>query len=166
MQHEESPFVSRFTMEIVAASATLVFGLIVIAGGIEYEHGWDASGPKPGYFPFYIGILIVIGSIGVLAQTLLGRAQMTAPFVTVIRARRVAAFVLPVVGFVVLANLLGLYAAMAIYLCAVMVLQGGYRLWVAVLTSAAMTVFFFFVFERWFRVQLLKGPIEAWFGIY
>jgi len=166
MRHDEQTFVSRFTMEIVAASATLVFGLIVIAGGIEYEHGWDSSGPKPGYFPFYIGILIAIGSIGVLAQTLLGRARMTEPFVTVTRARRVAAFVLPVVGFVVLAHWLGLYVAMAVYLCAVMVLQGDYRLWVAVLTSAGMTVFFFFVFERWFRVQLLKGPVEAWFGIY
>jgi Tripartite tricarboxylate transporter TctB family len=166
MQHEGPAFVSRFTMEIVTAAVTLVFGLIVIAGGIEYEHGWDASGPKPGYFPFYIGILIVIGSVGVLAQAFLGRARMSEAFVTAVRARRVAAFVLPVIGFVVLANVMGLYVAMAVYLCAVMVLQGDYRLSVALLTAITTTVFFFFVFERWFKVQLLKGPIEAWFGIY
>lgn len=166
MQHDEQAVVSRFTMEIVTALVTLVFGLVVIAGGVEYEHGWDASGPKPGYFPFYIGILIVIGGVGVLAQTLLGRTRITQAFVTRVQARRVSAFVLPVIGFVVLANVLGLYVATAIYLCAVMVLQGGYRLPVALLTSVAMTVFFFFVFDRWFKVQLLKGPVESWLGIY
>jgi hypothetical protein len=166
MQHDEQAFVSRFTMEVVTALATLVFGLIVIAGGVEYEHGWDASGPKPGYFPFYIGILIVIGSAAVLAQTLLGRARITDPFVTAKQARRIAAFVLPVAGFVVLANVLGLYVATAVYLCGVMMLQGGYRWPAAALTAIAMAVFFYVLFERWFKVQLLKGPLEAWLGIY
>jgi hypothetical protein len=27
-------------------------------------------------------------------------------------------------------------------------------------------VFFFFVFDRWLKVPLMKGPLEAWLGIY
>ena len=61
---------------------------------------------------------------------------------------------------------LGLYVATALYLGIVMRVQGGYRLVTAIAAAVATSVFFYVVLEMWFRVPLLKGPLEAALGIH
>ena len=69
-------------------------------------------------------------------------------------------------AFVFLAHFLGLYVSLALYLFGAMVFQGGYRPLKAALISLASPLIFYAVFERWFQVPLLKGPLEALFGIH
>ncbi len=38
----------------------MVFGAIVIVGSMQAGIDWGAEGPRAGFFPFYIGIAIVI----------------------------------------------------------------------------------------------------------
>lgn len=166
MTSEDRVILSRFTMELVTALAVLVAGVVVIVGAIEYDIGWDEAGPQAGYFPFYVGLIIVGASLGILAQTLLARRGAAEGFLSRVQAQRVAAFFLPIVAFVVLSVLLGLYVATLVYLGAVMVWQGGYRLPFALGVSAGVTVFFFVLFEWWFKVPLLKGPLEPLLGIH
>ena len=45
-------------------------------------------------------------------------------------------------------------------------LQGSYRLTTAIIVAIATSVFFYVVLELWFRVPLLKGPLEAVLGIF
>ena len=61
---------------------------------------------------------------------------------------------------------LGLYVATALYLGAVMYVQGGYRLVTSAAVAIATSAFFYVVLETWFRVPLLKGPLEAALGIH
>ena len=35
-----------------------LFALVVIAGSLQVGIGWGAEGPKAGFFPFYVGLLI------------------------------------------------------------------------------------------------------------
>jgi uncharacterized membrane protein YraQ (UPF0718 family) len=78
----------------------------------------------------------------------------------------VASFFLPMLAFVVVARLLGLYVATALYLAFVMWVQGKYRLVISVASGIAAAVIFYFVLEVAFQVPLLKGPLEAALGLY
>jgi hypothetical protein len=155
--------VRRFAAEIVTALVTLALGITIVVGAREFGTGWSAGGPEPGTFPFYVGILVAAASAGNLFLAWRRRRPDRA-FVTPQQLRRIAAFGLPILGFVALALVLGFYVATAIYLALVMRVQGRFR-WLACLAVALGTsAFFFAVLEMWFKVPLLKGPVEALFG--
>jgi hypothetical protein len=156
---------SRFMLEVFTALVLAGVGIGVVFGAVEYDIGWDEAGPQPGYFPFRIGLIMTAASLGVLVQAFVGR-RSGETFLTRQRLARVAAFFLPVAAFVVGAIFLGLYVAMLLYLFAAMLIQGGYRWPVSAAVSLGVTAFFFVLFEWWFTVPLLKGPLEALIGIY
>jgi hypothetical protein len=166
MMTDDRPVVSRYVMELATACAVGAIGVAVVIGALEYQIGWDDAGPQPGYFPFFVGLLIIIGSIGVAGQAFLTYRRSGEVFLGAQHARRVAAFFLPIVAFVAAALLVGIYVAMALYLFGVMTVQGRYRLAFAALVSGGTTVGFFVLFEIIFTQPLLKGPVEAWLGFY
>ena len=158
--------VSRWQAELMAAAATAGLGLAVMVGALEYGVAWRAAGPQAGTFPFLMGLLVLIGSAGTALQTVIGRRDLEAPVLDREQAMRVVSFVGPIVLFVAASLWLGLYVSGALYLTLVMWLQGGYRPLVALGTGIAAAVFFYLVLERAFQVPLLKGPLEAAFGLY
>ncbi|MDQ2917370.1 MAG: tripartite tricarboxylate transporter TctB family protein [Casimicrobiaceae bacterium] len=152
--------VTRFAAEMVTALVTFGLGSAVMIGAREYGTGWTESGPEPGAFPFYVGVLVMAASVGNLVWAWRKR-RPGAVFLDAPQLRRIAAFGLPLLGFVALSVTLGFYVAIALYLGAVMRLQGKYR-WVPCIAVAFGTsAFFFLVLEVWFKVPLLKGPLEA-----
>jgi hypothetical protein len=162
----ERALVSRTTMEVATALATLAAGAAVMWGAIEHDIGWGDSGPAAGYFPFRIGVLIVLGSLGNLALALWRRRDETSVFLTTVQARRVLAFAVPILAFVIVSLWLGLYVATILYLFFVMVFQGGYRPLFALGLGLAVAVVMRLVFPMWFKVPLLTGPLEAMLGLY
>jgi hypothetical protein len=158
--------ISRYTAEIGTATLTAGLGLAAVVGALEFGIGWGDAGPEPGAFPFYIGLLVVAASIGTLIQATIGRHGLQSVFLHKEEAKRVASFFLPMLAFVVVARLLGLYVATALYLAFVMWAQGKYRLVISVASGIAAAVIFYFVLEVAFQVPLLKGPLEAALGLY
>lgn len=161
--------VTRRALEVVAALFAFAFGTTIILGALEYHVGWGDRGPEPGYFPFWMGLIVVVGSIGALFEALLSRRHADAPVaINADQARRIVTFLLPMVGFLALALVfkLGLYVAMVAYVLTVMLWQGRYRLPAALAVSLGTAAAFYFMFELWLHVPLMKGPIEAWFGLH
>jgi hypothetical protein len=158
--------IARFAAELGTACATAGFGTAVVVGALEFGIGWDVAGPEPGAFPFYVGLIIIAASLGTLCQVLLGRDGLRETFIDRAQALRVAGFFGPMLLFVAAANFLGLYVATALYLFAVMWLQGGYKPLLALATGIAVAVFFYLVLEVWFQVPLLKGPLETVLGVH
>jgi hypothetical protein len=161
--------VTHRTLEIVAALLALAFGASIALGALEYNVGWGERGPEPGYFPFWMGVVVVVGALGALLEALLSRQVSGLPAaINADQARRIAVFVLPMLGFLIVTVVfrLGLYVGMVAYLLAVMLWQGAYRLPVALAVSFGTAVVFFMMFEWWLKVPLMQGPIEAWLGIY
>jgi len=155
---------TRFAAEVATALVTLALGLAIVVGAREYGTGWSAGGPEPGTFPFYVGVLVTAASAGNVFLAWRKRGARI-PFVDAGQLRRIAAFGLPILGFVALALTLGFYVATAIYLASVMRFQGKFR-WIACIAVALGTsAFFFLVLEVWFKVPLLKGPLEAYFRL-
>jgi hypothetical protein len=151
---------TRFAAETVTALVTLALGSAIVIGAREYGTGWTEAGPQPGAFPFYVGLLVIAASVGNLFEAWRKRRPAVV-FLEAAQARRIAAFGLPLLAFVGLSLTLGFYVATALYLCGVMRIQGGYRWLAAIAVAIGASAFFFVVLELWFKVPLLKGPLEA-----
>lgn len=158
--------ISRGALAVAGALFTLAFGAAIVGGAIEYDVGWDSRGPQPGYFPFWVGLVIVTASFATLVQALIERKRHPEPALTVGQARRVLAFVLPMVGFLLVTWKLGLYVGMLVYLAFVMIWQGGYRAITAMAIAISATLAFYSMFDVWLKVPLKKGPLEALLGLH
>lgn len=166
MPKPSGTLLTRLTMEIAVACAAAVTGAIVCYGSLESGTGWGDAGPQPGYFPFYIGLLVVVASCGVLIEAVRAQRRLRQVFLTREQGLRVLGFFLPMLGFVAVSMVLGLYVGLALYLFGVMTIQGGYGIGKALTVCLSTIVLFYVVFEKWFQVPLLKGPIEALLNIY
>jgi hypothetical protein len=161
----ETPLITRRTLGVAMALATLAFGGLIVFGALEHSIGWDDRGPEPGYFPFRIGLTIIAASLVTLWQALRavdgGQSAITQE-----QAKRVTAFVLPMLGFVLIATSLGMYVATIVYLVGVMWGQGGYRLLPSFAVGFGTAISLYLMFDKWLKVPLGKGPIEAMLGIH
>ena len=63
------------SVEIGVALATAAFAVIVIVGSLQAGIDWGAEGPKAGFFPFYVGLVILGCSIVNLVQAIMDRGR-------------------------------------------------------------------------------------------
>jgi hypothetical protein len=73
--------------------------------------GWEATGPQPGYFPFYLSVILAGASLYGLIVAFLSRKEARETFVTQAQLRRVSAVFVPTVLFCLATQFLGLYVA-------------------------------------------------------
>jgi putative tricarboxylic transport membrane protein len=154
------------THKVVEAGITLLialFGVIVIIGSIKAGINWGAEGPRAGFFPFYIGIFIVVSSAINLWNGL--REDNDELFAEWGQLRQVMSVVVPTAIYVGAMPFTGLYLASIVFIAWFMRWLGKYP-WLTVLAVAlGMPIVTYFIFERWFLVPLPKGPVEEWLGL-
>ena len=155
--------VSNRTMEAVVAVVTLLLGALVIFDSVRLGTGWGDEGPKAGYFPFYIGLIICIGSVVNLVMGL--RDKEAGSFVSKAQAADVLRVLIPMIVFAGLIGVLGMYVSGTIYIAFFMRWVGKYSWFKTACVSLGTSVAFFVVFELWFKVPLIKGPLEAVLGL-
>ena len=61
---------------------------------------WDSTGPQPGYFPFYLSVILGGASLYGLVAAFLSRKEAAEVFVTRAQLRRVMAVFVPTCCFV------------------------------------------------------------------
>ena len=161
----DSPAVtSKRTVEIVVA--LLLLALAATLGYDNWRTGasWDATGPEPGYFPFYLSLILAGGSLYGLVTALVARRAASGSFVTRAQARRVLAVFVPTLLFCLVTQFLGLYVASFLLIASFMRLVGKIALWKSLLTALVFTAIMFVTFDVAFDVIMPKGPLEAAFG--
>jgi putative tricarboxylic transport membrane protein len=177
MQHNEQEAGGKTvmtvrTMEIVVCIVFLVLSAIVIQDSLRIGAGWaEDEGPRAGYFPFYIGLIMAAASIVNLVKMIVqgvqerkaGRTE-AAPFVSDVALKRVLLVLIPVLVYVVALLFIGIYVASAIYICIFMMYFGRYRFITAAAVGIAVALAMFLMFEVWFLVPLPKGPLEDLLG--
>jgi putative tricarboxylic transport membrane protein len=163
---DEASLVSNRVMEIVVAIALLGLSAIIISDSVRLGIGWaEGEGPRAGYFPFYIAVVLGAASIAILLKAVLGKAdELSESFVSRPAFVRVLTVLIPAIGYVAAVQFIGLYAASALFILFFMIFVGGESPLRAIMVAAAVPLFFFVMFEKWFLVPLPKGPIEAWLG--
>ena len=150
--------------EAGVALLLLAIGLVVIYDSLRVGIEWADDGPRAGYFPFYIGCLLVLSSGWNLARTLLAWRQDNAIFSAWSELRDVMAMLVPMTVFVIAVPWLGLYVPGALLIGYFMRRHSEFSWLTTITVSVAVPVTFFLIFERWFLVPLAKGPLEAWLG--
>jgi putative tricarboxylic transport membrane protein len=151
--------------EIFIAALFFIAGAIVIKDSLRLGAGWK-DGPLPGYFPFYVGLIICIASvINVVRALLLLRGAKNRPFVEVEQLKLVLTVLVPTAIYAAAVTWTGIYVASVVFIAFFMRSLGKYAWWKVALVSIGVMVGFFLVFEIWFKVPLPKGPLEAWLGL-
>jgi len=156
------------TWELLVAGFFLVFGGGVMFDSWRIGARWAGDGPQAGYFPFYVGVFIVVSAVFIVIEALRTGAAGREPFVRWDQLRLVLIVMVPSVVYVALIDNpwygLGFYVPSAIFIAAFMRYLGKYR-WITMAAVSIGTMLTFFVmFEIWFQVPLPKGPLEAAFG--
>ena len=158
----EQSAASRRTLEIITSVCFLIIGSIVMWDSSRIGAGWGADGPQSGYFPFYVGLLMNIASVVNLALAF--KSDKAESFVSRPKVKLVLAIFLPCLVYVAVMQWLGLYAASSIFIALFMRWQGKFSLFKSALTSVIVVAVLFVMFEIWFKVPLIKGPLEAALG--
>lgn len=163
---DERSLVSNRTMEIVVALLLLAVSAVIISDSVRLGIGWaEGEGPRAGYFPFYIAVVLGVASIAILLKAVLAKDENGQDsFVSHVSFVRVLTVLIPAIGYVAAVQFIGFYVASAIFLLLFMTLVGKEAFPRAIAVAVGVPVFFFFMFEKWFLVPLPKGPIEAWLG--
>jgi putative tricarboxylic transport membrane protein len=151
--------------ELGVAVFLLAIAVLVITDSLRVGIGWGDDGPKSGYFPFYIGLLLAASSGWILLQQLLRWRSDTTEFATRQQFGLVVAVLVPMVVYVALVFGIGIYIASALLISYFMLRYGKYKPKLAVPVSVAVPLVFYAVFEHWFLVPLPKGPLERLLGL-
>ena len=148
--------------DLTTALLLMAGGLLVLWDSLRVGIGWSTDGPRSGFFPFWLAVILLLCAAGIVVQTI--RRGDRRAFVTREAVGPVLRMLLPAAAFVLLTQLVGLYVASAIYMAVYMRWIGRHAWTVVVGLSVAFTVATFLVFEMWFLVPMPKGPLEAWLG--
>ena len=148
--------------DLATASILILLGGVVVLDSMRIGIGWGTDGPRSGFFPFWLGVILILASATIAVQA--WRRAIGKPFVTREQLSPVLKVLWPATVMVILITPLGLYVASAIYLAFYMRWVGHHG-WLAVaLCAIGVPVLTFVVFELWFLVPMPKGPLEAWLG--
>ena len=163
--HQDAPepsAASTRTLEIVTAIFFLIVGSVVMWDSQRIGSGWGADGPQSGYFPFYVGLLMNIASA--VNLLLAFKSSSSESFVSKPQIKLVMAIFLPCLVYVAVMQWLGLYVASLIFIALFLRCQGKSSYLKSVVTATSVVVVLFLMFEIWFKVPLIKGPLEALLG--
>jgi hypothetical protein len=160
---DEKGGVSVRALEIGVAAAIVVLSAVVMYDSWRIGAGWGSDGPQAGYFPFYIGVAMLVSSGIILFKAITQRSPREV-FVDPHKFRPVLTLLVPSIVYVALAAFLGVYVSAALYLAFFMAVIGRYRAAVVVPIAIGVPIALFLLFEVWFLVPLPKGPLEDWLG--
>ncbi|MGE8067210.1 tripartite tricarboxylate transporter TctB family protein [Pseudomonas sp. NPDC089569] len=148
---------------------TTLIGAVVMYGSAEQGIGWGDAGPEPGYFPFYIGLLLSAASVanGVLA--LVRWQALNVAFVSRSAFRQVLSVFVPIALFVGAMPFTGIYLASAAFIAWFMwrdkVRAKPYGKWMIGTVSCGAVLASYLIFALWFKVPLDAGPVGDWIAM-
>lgn len=161
-------FITVRAAELVVALFTALVGAVVMRGSFVQGIGWEDSGPQSGYFPFYIGLFMLLASVGTIGFTLKNWRPLQRSFVERGPFRHVMSVFIPVCVYGVAIRLLGMYIASLLFIGWFMWRaqdEQRHARWKIVVVPFAVVVASYLIFERWFQVPLYAGPLLEYFGI-
>jgi putative tricarboxylic transport membrane protein len=154
---------SHRSVEVGVAAIMALLALIGIYGSIKVGIGWGDEGPRAGFFPFYISVIVLIACVINIASvvTVSGEGKVFAEWS---QLRQVISVLVPTMVYVGLVPYLGIYVASALLIAFFMRWFGNYGWHIAAAVGVVVPILTFLMFEIWFLVSLPKGPIERLLG--
>ena len=161
---DSRPVASTQSVDIVVS--LILLALAALLGWDSWRVGmsWAADGPRAGYFPFYLSIMMATASLYGLGKALITRHEAGLSFVSRDQFGRVLRVFVPTFVFCALTEYLGIYVASFLLVAGFMWWIGHIKVWIGLLTAFVFSLAMFLTFEVAFNVIMPKGPLEAAFG--
>jgi len=134
---------------------------VVISDSLRLGMGWhETEGPRAGYFPFYIGLILGLSSAVNLVRAVFDAKGAQKTFTTRPALLQVLAVLVPLLLYVLAVALVGIYISSTVYMALFMWHFGKYPIWRGLIVGAVLSIAFFLMFEVWFLVPLPKNSLE------
>jgi hypothetical protein len=150
-------------VEVGVAAFMALLALIGIYGSLKVGIGWASDGPRAGFFPFYVSLIVLI-ACGINAYSALATPKTGRLFAEWGQLRQVLSVLVPTAVYVALVPYTGIYVASALLVALFMRWFGHYNWLIVTAVSIVVSVSTFLMFEIWFLVPLPKGPLERLLG--
>ncbi len=143
-------------VDIGACTAFLILGGIVIYDAFKLGPGWGRDGPQPGFFPFVLSLMMVVGALISLAQTIINRDLR--PFFEVrqevVDLTKVG---IPVAVAIMSITWLGLYLMAAVYVGLFTWWYGRFRWYWSIVAGVAVAGVTFMILSEGFHINMPKS---------
>ena len=145
--------------DIFVALGLMVIGLLVIGDSIRLGFGWGISGPEAGFFPFYMGLGVVICTFFILLRAIkiYKKEGPGKPLILEGGVQQILWVLIPAIGVVLLTELIGLHLATVVYLAFYMGVVGRVSWGKVVLLSVLIPLIIYVLFDRIFLIPLPEG---------
>jgi len=157
--------ISHKAAELMVAALFFVVGAIVIYDSVRLGSSWGSDGPQPGYFPFYVGLIICVSAVVNAMRAWMVPAAKNKAFVEVGQLKLVLSVLVPTAVFAFGVTWIGIYVSAVVFIAFFMRWLGKYPWWQVASVALGTTVVLYVVFEKWFKVPLPKGPLENLLGL-
>jgi putative tricarboxylic transport membrane protein len=150
------------TADIITALVLLLFGLIVAVDSIDKGIGWAAEGPRAGFFPFVMAVLILGGCFLVIRQAIKGTSSVKGAkrFVEAGGMKPILIVIVPAVLMILLTEVIGLYLASILYLTFYIKWAGGHSWRTSLLIGIPVPLVSYIIFDKFFLIPMPMG----WYG--
>lgn len=150
-------------VDILVAAIILCVGLVVAVDTFRMGSGWGMDGPRPGFFPFAMAVLVVVGCVMAIRQAVKGTSSVKGAklFVPAGGMKPVLTVLIPACGMVLLTEVVGLYVSAMIYLTGYIRLVGGFRWRTVLLVSILIPLIAYWVFDKVFLIPMPMGMFGA-----
>lgn len=140
-------------VDLGMAVLLLALGLLVLSEAIELGPGWSESGPAPGFFPFVLTVLLLIGILGVILYAY--RKPDERPFFEV--SQEVVDLLkvgLPVVAATALIPWAGIYVTSGVYLGFFMFWYGRFSWYSSLLGTVLLPAILWLMLREGFNISM------------
>ena len=145
--------------DIFVALGLMALGLLVLGDAIRLGFGWGLGGPEAGFFPFYMGLGIVICTFFIVLRAIriYKKEGSGKPLVKKGGITQILWVLAPATGMVLLTELIGLHLATILYLAFYMGMVGKMNWGKVIVISILVPLVVYIIFDKIFLIPLPEG---------
>lgn len=155
----------RFTVrsaELVAGGAFVALGVLLMVEANSLGPGWGPSGPRPGFFPFGLALVMALGGLGAIVEGVKGN-RLHPVFENAQEVEDLLKVGIPLALAIASVAYLGFYIMAALYIGLFAWWYGRFRWPSALLAGVGTSFALFMLLERGFRIPMPRSP---WYGAF
>jgi putative tricarboxylic transport membrane protein len=145
--------------DIAVALVLMAVGIAVVTDSLRLGTGWGKAGPGPGFFPFYLGLGVILCTVSILLKALRMYKKDGAgkPLIGEGGLSQILWVLIPATGMVLLTELVGLHIATIFYLGFYMKVVGKMNWISVVIIGVLVPLSTYVVFDKIFLIPLPEG---------
>jgi putative tricarboxylic transport membrane protein len=145
--------------DIIVALGMMLVGIIALGDGIRLGFGWGLGGPMAGFFPFYMGLGILICTMFIVVKAIkvYRKDGPGKPLIQKGGMTQILWILIPAIGVFLLTELIGLHLAAVFYLAFNIRVLGKMNWAKVILLSVLVPLSVYIIFDKVFLIPLPEG---------